>query len=68
VESTPAGPDWAALYLRHRDAMHRTAASILRGAGRTDLALDAVQEAMTSLMASPPAAAENWSGRGPAGR
>jgi DNA-directed RNA polymerase specialized sigma24 family protein len=68
VESTPAGTDWAALYLRHRDAMYRSAASILRGAGRTDLVLDAVQEAMTSLMASPPAAAENWSGSGRAGR
>jgi RNA polymerase sigma-70 factor (ECF subfamily) len=48
-------PDWAALYVRYRDAMHRVAASVLREAGMADQANDVVQEAMTSLMSSPPA-------------
>jgi RNA polymerase sigma factor (sigma-70 family) len=53
-------PDWAALYLRHRDAMHRVAASVLREAGMADQANDVVQEAMTSLMSSPPADVRSW--------
>jgi RNA polymerase sigma factor (sigma-70 family) len=53
-------PDWAALYLRHRDAMHRVAASVLRGAGLADQANDMVNEAMTSLMGSPPVDVQSW--------
>lgn len=53
-------PDWAALYQRHKDAMHRVAASVLRAAGLADQANDAVSEAMTSLMGSPPAGVQNW--------
>jgi RNA polymerase sigma-70 factor (ECF subfamily) len=50
----------AALYLKHRDAMHRVAAKVLREAGLADQAGDAVQDAMVSLMASSPAGVENW--------
>lgn len=46
--------DWAALYQKHRDAMYRVAYEVLRGSGRVDLADDAVQEAMVSLMKAPP--------------
>ena len=53
-------PDWAALYLAHRDAMHRVAAGVLRDAGLADQAGDAVQEAMTALMKSPPSAVRSW--------
>ncbi|MGN7970200.1 sigma-70 family RNA polymerase sigma factor [Microbacterium sp. 22296] len=47
--------DWAALYQKHRNAMYGVAYEVLRGSGRVDLAADAVQEAMVSLMKSPPA-------------
>lgn len=47
--------DWAALYQKHRDAMYGVAYEVLRGSGRWDLAADAVQEAMVSLMKAPPA-------------
>jgi len=47
--------DWAALYQKHRDAMYGVAFEVLRGRGRADLAADAVQEAMLSLMKAPPA-------------
>ncbi len=40
--------------------MHRVAAKALREAGLADQAVDAVQEAMVSLMASPPADVRNW--------
>lgn len=53
-------PDWAALYQKHRDSMYRVAATVLREAGLADHAEDAVQEAMVSLMASPPAEVRNW--------
>lgn len=53
-------PDWAALYLKHRDVMHRVAAKVLREAGIADQAGDAVQEAMVSLMASPPDDVREW--------
>lgn len=53
-------PDWAALYQRHRDAMYRVAATVLRERGLTDRAEDAVQSAMASLMKAPPIAADNW--------
>lgn len=48
-------PDWAALYQKHRDAMYRVAARVLREAGLAERAEDAVMDAMTSLMRSPPA-------------
>ena len=47
--------DWAALYQKHRDAMFGVAYEVLRGSGRVDLAADAVQDAMVSLMKAPPA-------------
>ena len=47
--------DWAALYQKHRDAMYGVAYEVLRGSGRVDLAADAVQEAMVSLIKAPPA-------------
>lgn len=53
-------PDWAALYLKHGDAMHRVAAKVLREAWLADQAGDAVQDAMVSLMASPPEDVRNW--------
>lgn len=49
-----ASIDWAALYQKHRDAMFRVAKGVLRSSGRIDLADDAVQDAMVSLMKSPP--------------
>ena len=55
-----APPDLGALYLRHRDAMHRVAASVLREAGRASEASDAVSDAMVSIMASPPRDVRNW--------
>jgi RNA polymerase sigma factor (sigma-70 family) len=61
VASVPSiQPDWAALYARHRDAMHRVAARVLREVGLADQASDVVQEAMASLMASPPEDVGNW--------
>lgn len=56
-----ASIDWAALYQRHRDAMFRVAKGVLRSSGRVDLADDAVQDAMVSLMKSPPTETpRNW--------
>lgn len=53
--------DWAALYQKHRDAMYGVAYEVLRGSGRTDLAADAVQDAMVSLMRTPPSEApRSW--------
>lgn len=52
--STPTHPDWAALFEKHRDAMYRVAASVLRGRGLANLRFDAVQNAMESLIRSPP--------------
>lgn len=49
-----AAIDWAALYQKHRNAMYGVAYEVLRGSGQVDLAADAVQEAMASLMKSPP--------------
>lgn len=54
--------DWAALYQKHRNAMYGVAYEVLRGSGRVDLAADAVQEAMVSLMNAPPAAPRSWEG------
>lgn len=57
---TNMAPDLGALYLRHRDAMHGVAASVLRKAGRASEAEDAVQDAIVSIMASPPEDVRNW--------
>lgn len=40
--------------------MHRVAAKVLREAGLADQASDAVQDAIVSLMASPPENVRNW--------
>lgn len=53
-------PDWAALYDRYRDVLWRVAATKLRVAGLSDDAGDVVQDALLSLMASPPARVDNW--------
>jgi RNA polymerase sigma factor (sigma-70 family) len=55
-----AHPDWAALYQKHRDAMYRVAAVVLREVGLADRAEDAVQAAMVSLMKAPPSGIESW--------
>lgn len=53
--------DLAALYARHKDAMHRMAASVLRDSGMAAEAGDAVHEVILSLMESPPATpVRNW--------
>ncbi|MDO3240945.1 sigma-70 family RNA polymerase sigma factor [Mycobacteroides abscessus subsp. abscessus] len=57
---TPGHPDWAALYQKHRDAMYRVAAKVLREAGLADHAEDAVQAAMVSLMNTPPPGVVSW--------
>lgn len=53
-------PDIGALYLRHRDAMHQVAASVLREAGMASQAGDAVHDAMVSILSSPPKDVRNW--------
>ncbi|WP_028652640.1 sigma-70 family RNA polymerase sigma factor [Nocardioides halotolerans] len=53
-------PDWAALYAKHKDKMWSVARKVLREAGRESDAADVVQEAMRSLMASPPKSVTNW--------
>lgn len=54
-------PDLAALYTKHRDAMHRVAASVLREAGLADHANDAVHDTVVSIMSSPPKSnVRNW--------
>jgi RNA polymerase sigma factor (sigma-70 family) len=53
-------PNIAALYLQHRDAMYRVAASVLRGTGRESDTEDVVQEAILSIMDSPPTGVQNW--------
>ncbi|MDG4668620.1 sigma-70 family RNA polymerase sigma factor [Mycobacterium sp. 236(2023)] len=57
---TSAPPDLAALYLRHRDAMYRVAASVLRDRGLEAQAADAVSDAVVSILASPPENVGNW--------
>lgn len=59
-ETGQDAPDLAALYVQHRDAMHRVAASVLRGFGLVDHAADAVQDAIVSMMASPPSGVRDW--------
>jgi RNA polymerase sigma factor (sigma-70 family) len=53
-------PDLGVLYLRHRDAMHKVVASVLREAGLASEAGDAVNDAIVSIMASPPRGVLNW--------
>jgi RNA polymerase sigma factor (sigma-70 family) len=53
-------PELGALYLRYRDAMHKVAASVLREAGLTCQAGDAVHDAIASIIASPPGDVQNW--------
>lgn len=53
-------PDLGALYIRHGDAMHKVAASVLREAGLASQAGDAVNDAIVSIMASPPNDVRNW--------
>lgn len=56
-----AGPEIAALYLRHREAMHAVAASVLRGPGLLDYVEDVVMDVVTSVMEKPPSGTiENW--------
>lgn len=52
--------DLAAVYVQHGEAMHRMAASVLRGVGRASEAADVVHDAMVSIMASPPKDVQNW--------
>jgi RNA polymerase sigma factor (sigma-70 family) len=53
-------PDvWAAHYLNCSDAMHAAARSVLWKHGRLDLVDDAIQNAIQSLIANPPAGIEN---------
>lgn len=52
--------DLGALYLQHRDAMYSVAASVLRDVGRASEAGDAVNDAIASIMASPPQNIRNW--------
>lgn len=58
MSNTP--PDLGALYLRHGEAMHKVAASVLREAGRASEADDVVHDAIVSIMASPPENVRNW--------
>jgi RNA polymerase sigma factor (sigma-70 family) len=60
IDVTTVTPDLGALYLRHRDAMHKVAASVLREAGRAMEAGDAVHDAIVSIMASPPRGVRDW--------
>lgn len=53
-------PDLGALYLRYGDAMHKVAASVLREAGRASEAADVVNDAIVSIMASPPENVRSW--------
>lgn len=58
MSNTP--PDLGAFYLRHRDAMYKVVASVLREAGRVSEPDDAVHDAIVSIMASPPKIVQNW--------
>lgn len=52
-------PDWAALYEKHREAMYGAALTVLARKA-PDLANDAVNSAMVSLMENPPSGVTNW--------
>jgi len=54
-------PDFAALYLRHRQAMHAVAHSVLRGTAHEDFVEDVVMTTVASLLENPPAyVVTNW--------
>ena len=53
-------PDWAALYQKHREAMFRVAASVLRDRGIAHQAEDVVSTVFTSAMEKPPQDVVNW--------
>ena len=53
-------PDLSALYLRHREAMHKVAASVLHEVGHASESGAAVHDAIISIMASPPQNVRNW--------
>lgn len=53
--------DIGPLYLKHRDALHRVAASVLREVGLQDEKDDVVSEAMLSVASNPPTEEiRNW--------
>lgn len=61
MEAEPSHPDVAALYDKHKDAMWNAAERELRWVGLRDLVPDAVQEAVISLIKSPPRTpVRNW--------
>ena len=60
MSPSDSGPDLAALYLAHRDAMFRVAATILRTKGLHHLAEDVVHDAMISLLRNLPDGVDNW--------
>lgn len=47
-------PNLGALYQEHRDTLHRVAASVLREVGLQDEKGDVIQDAIVSLLESPP--------------
>lgn len=53
-------PDFGAIYSLNQGAMYRNAVSVLRSAGRESEAMEVVQEAALSVMASPPEEVKNW--------
>lgn len=53
-------PDPAALYLKHRAAMHRMAVAVLHKAGMADQAEDVIQDVFESLMEVRPTEVRNW--------
>ncbi|WP_344878224.1 sigma-70 family RNA polymerase sigma factor [Zhihengliuella alba] len=56
-----AVPDIGALYERYKHVMHRVAASALRGAGLLSEVSDVVQDAVVSIISSPPSyEVRNW--------
>lgn len=57
---SPDRPDIGALYIRYGDMMHKVAASVLREAGLESQTQDAVQDAIVSILASPPDEVQNW--------
>jgi len=59
MSAVPA-PDWAALYQKHREAMFRVAASVLRDRGIAHQAEDVVSIVFTSAMEKPPEDVLNW--------
>lgn len=52
--------DLAALYHQHKNAMHGIAAMVLRDVGLASEAPEAVQDAMVSILESPPEGVRSW--------